>query len=219
MESSSSNEPDYTTVLSSPPKKPSGRIKYIETRHPIYRGVRRRGTLNRWVCEVRNPKNKLSIWLGSYPTAEMAARAHDVAVMALRGRTACLNFADSARLINIPPSFSSVQEMKHVASEVAKALHSSDSSSAEHVSVSTSSVEMVDKKEASSSEMPESTMNSVSYDQTEFNSSDDLGEDMNSGLYYANMAEGLMMEPPVEEFMSNLDDDKEWGEAVSLWNW
>ncbi|XP_078149533.1 dehydration-responsive element-binding protein 1B-like isoform X1 [Carex rostrata] len=217
MESSSSNEPDYKTVLSSPPKKPSGRIKYIETRHPVFRGVRRRGTLNRWVCEVRNPKNKLSIWLGSYPTAEMAARAHDVAVMALQGRTACLNFADSARLINIPPSFSSVQEMKQVAAEVAKALHSSDSSSAEHVSVSTSSVEMVEKKEVSSSDMPEYIINWVAYDQTEFNNSDEHG-DMNSGLYYANMAEGLMIEPPVEE-LSYLDDDKEWGEDVSLWNW
>ncbi|XP_078149534.1 dehydration-responsive element-binding protein 1A-like isoform X2 [Carex rostrata] len=216
MESSSSNEPDYKTVLSSPPKKPSGRIKYIETRHPVFRGVRRRGTLNRWVCEVRNPKNKLSIWLGSYPTAEMAARAHDVAVMALQGRTACLNFADSARLINIPPSFSSVQEMKQVAAEVAKALHSSDSSSAEHVSVSTSSVEMVEKKEeVASSLMPETTINSVTYDQTEFNW-DGNGE-INSGLYYASLAEALMMEPPIECF-SNLDDDNELGVAVSLWN-
>ncbi|XP_078149535.1 dehydration-responsive element-binding protein 1E-like isoform X3 [Carex rostrata] len=216
MESSSSNEPDYKTVLSSPPKKPSGRIKYIETRHPVFRGVRRRGTLNRWVCEVRNPKNKLSIWLGSYPTAEMAARAHDVAVMALQGRTACLNFADSARLINIPPSFSSVQEMKQVAAEVAKALHSSDSSSAEHVSVSTSSVEMVEKKEeVASLLMPETTINSVTYDQMEFNW-DGNGE-INSGLYYSSFTEALMMEPPIERF-SNLDDDNELGVAVSLWN-
>ncbi|XP_078149537.1 dehydration-responsive element-binding protein 1B-like [Carex rostrata] len=217
MDSSSSNEPDYMTVSSAPPKKPSGRIKYIETRHPVYRGVRRRGTLNRWVCEVRNPNNKLRIWLGSYPTAEMAARAHDVAVMALRGRSACLNFADSATLINIPSSFSSVQEMKQVAAEVAKALHSSDSSNpADNFSDSTSSVEMVEKKDVASTHMPEST-NSVAHDQIEFNNVDEHG-DMNSGLYYANLAEGLMMEPPVDG-LSNLDDDHEWGEAVSLWNW
>jgi EREBP-like factor len=157
------------TVWSAPPKKPSGRNKFKETRHPVYRGVRRRGTLNRWVCEVRNPNNKSRIWLGTFPTVEMAARAHDVAVMALRGRSACLNFADSAWLISIPPSFSSVQEMKQAAAEVAVALHSRDSSyPAENVSVSLStsiSVEMVDEKEVSSSHMPESAINS----QMEFN--------------------------------------------------
>ncbi|XP_078149536.1 dehydration-responsive element-binding protein 1B-like [Carex rostrata] len=217
MESSSSNEPDYMTVWSAPPKKPSGRTKYIETRHPVYRGVRRRGTMNRWVCEVRNPNNKLRIWLGSYPTAEMAARAHDVAVMALRGRSACLNFPDSASLISIPPSFSSVQEMKQLASEVAKALHSNDSSyPAENISVSRSSVQMVEEKEVASSQMADSTITSVAYDQMEFNNWDGHG-DMNLGLYYANLAEGLMMEPPVEG-LSNLDDH-EWGEAASLWNW
>ncbi|XP_078173178.1 dehydration-responsive element-binding protein 1A-like [Carex rostrata] len=217
MESSSSNEPHYTTVWSAPPKKPSGRTKYIETRHPVYRGVRRRGNLNRWVCEVRNPNNKLRIWLGTFPTAEMAARAHDVAVMALRGRSACLNFADSAWLINIPPSFSSVQEMKRAAAEVAQALHSRDSTyPAKNVFVSTSSIEMVEGKEVASSLMPESTINSVACDQMEFKW--DGNADMNVGLYYASLAEGLMMEPPVEG-LSNLDDDNEWGQAVSLWNW
>ncbi|XP_078173179.1 dehydration-responsive element-binding protein 1A-like [Carex rostrata] len=217
MQSSSSNEPGYMTVWSAPPKKPSGRTKYIETRHPVYRGVRRRGTLNRWVCEVRNPNNKLRIWLGTFPTAEMAARAHDVAVMALRGRSACLNFADSAWLINIPPSFSSVQEMKQAAAEVAEALHSRDSSyPTEKIFVSTSSIEMVEEKEVDSSLIPESTINSVTNDQMEFNW--DGNADMNVGQYYASLAEGLMMEPPVEG-LSNLDDDNEWGEAVTLWNW
>ena len=74
MESSSGSDSDYMTVLSAPPKKPSGRTKFKETRHPVYRGVRRRGTLNRWVCEARNPNNKSKIWLGTFPTAEMAAR-------------------------------------------------------------------------------------------------------------------------------------------------
>ena len=33
----------HRTVCSEPPKRPAGRTKFHETRHPVYRGVRRRG--------------------------------------------------------------------------------------------------------------------------------------------------------------------------------
>ncbi|KAJ4803801.1 Dehydration-responsive element-binding protein 1E [Rhynchospora pubera] len=218
MESPSSSDSDYTTIWSAPPKKPSGRTKFRETRHPIYRGVRRRGTSNRWVCEVRNTNNKSRIWLGTFPTADMAARAHDVAVMALQGRSACLNFADSAWLINIPRNFSSVQAIKQAAIEFAEALHSRDSpstSSAETVSSSTSSTETVEEKEVVSSRVLESkTHSAADENQIEFNWHGN--EDMNLGLYYASLAEALMMEPPADWFGSL--NDNEWGAAVSLWS-
>nr|AFK34196.1 unknown [Medicago truncatula] len=68
------------------PKKRAGRKKFKETRHPVYRGVRKRN-LDKWVCEMRKPNKKTKIWLGTFPTAEMATRAHDVAAMALRAAT------------------------------------------------------------------------------------------------------------------------------------
>ncbi|XP_068650066.1 dehydration-responsive element-binding protein 1E-like [Aristolochia californica] len=98
-------------LASNCPKKPAGRKKFRETRHPVYRGVRRRNG-GKWVCEVREPYTKVRIWLGTYPTVEMAARAHDVAAMAFQGRSACLNFADSAWRLPIPDTDDAIDIQK-----------------------------------------------------------------------------------------------------------
>ncbi|KAF5817798.1 putative transcription factor AP2-EREBP family [Helianthus annuus] len=115
----SSSSTGELMLASRTPKKRAGRKKFKETRHLVYRGVRRRNP-GKWVCEVREPNNQSRVWLGTYPTAEMAARAHDVAVLAMRGRSACLNFADSVWRLPVPES-NNVKDIQKAAAEAAEA--------------------------------------------------------------------------------------------------
>ncbi|CAI0476526.1 unnamed protein product [Linum tenue] len=105
------------------PKKRTGRRVFRETRHPVYRGVRSRGVRSRkgskWVCELREPNTGTRVWLGTHATPEMAARAHDVAALAYRGKSACLNFADSAWRLPVPAS-ADQEDIRRAAAEAAE---------------------------------------------------------------------------------------------------
>ena len=185
------NSDEEVILASNRPKRRAGRRIFKETRHPVYRGVRQRNN-DKWVCELREPNKKTRIWLGTYPTAEMAARAHDIAALALRGKSACLNFADSAWRFPIPTS----DDPTVIREAAARAANECN---------------VGREEDEGGLNQPDTYPDGTDYVDDEAMS--------NMPMLLANMAEGLLLSPP--SFCVNDDvewDDEAMNDDVSLWN-
>ncbi|CAN6211529.1 unnamed protein product [Urochloa humidicola] len=233
--------PSSSSSPQPPKKRPAGRTKFRETRHPVFRGVRRRGAAGRWVCEVRVPGNRgARLWLGTYLAAESAARAHDAAMLALgRGRGgagAGLNFPDSAWLLAVPPpsALATLDDARRAALEaVADFQRRFDGAAAAGGGAAATADEVTSSVSAPPPPLPEISSSHAAatgvgapatkaeepaaLDVATFET--DWFGDMDLDMYYASLAEGLLMEPPPPAAAWEHGDLGDGGADVALWSY
>ncbi|XP_026428138.1 dehydration-responsive element-binding protein 1D-like [Papaver somniferum] len=208
---SNGKSPLSSLASESPPqlvshKKRAGRKKFKETRHPIYRGVRERKN-DKWVCEVREPGNSKSrIWLGTHSSPEMAARAYDVAALALRGKSAPLNFENSPWVLPRAKS-SSIKDIQAAVAEASLAFPFSPDSGPSP---------MMTNRVSHFKQLSRRVENNVD-EAIQENSSKFLDEEalFNMPSLIASMAEGMLLDPPKEGYYF---DDLEYGVDSNLWS-
>ncbi|KAG8094223.1 hypothetical protein GUJ93_ZPchr0012g19996 [Zizania palustris] len=84
-----------------------------------YKGVRMR-SWGSWVTEIRAPNQKTRIWLGSYSTAEAAARAYDAALLCLKGSAAAADLNFPSRVpFDLPAAAMSPKSIQRLAAAAA----------------------------------------------------------------------------------------------------
>ncbi|XXG67251.1 hypothetical protein AAC387_Pa06g0642 [Persea americana] len=161
-------------------------------KHPSYRGIRPRN--GKWVTEIREPGKSTRIWLGTFPTAEMAAAAYDVAAYALKGADAVLNFPESVHTNPVPTS---------------------SSPSAIQAASAAAAAARLPKRPG------EENTWSESYDHTMGGGEEFIDEEALFAMpqLLESMAEGMLLSPPRLNSTGSDDDSPDYSDGESLWSY
>ncbi|GER30612.1 integrase-type DNA-binding superfamily protein [Striga asiatica] len=181
---------------------------------PKYKGVRLR-KWGKYVSEIRLPNCRDRIWLGSYDTAQKAARAFDAALFCLRGPEAKFNFPED------PPAIPGRQglspaEIQAMAQHYGNNISHSDSGNNDQPHLVRAEREFFEETSPSDGRWPR---DEIDWSFLNVLDSDNMGRVSDFGLFHE---PGDMCVPP--HFPNNNDDDDgyEYGSSGNvqnfLWN-